>query len=293
MGGALNGRLLALARAAWVVGALSALAVSLAGFIVALRQPEFAGTEVVLRAWAQVGVGLQVPVLGLLLPILLAYSTTGLVMFWRRSNDGAALLFSLALIMLGGTLSRFAFALERAFPSAPGPGLVTNLALGLIIMVLFVFPNGRFTPTWAAGPVIAAIAALVLLDVAAVVRDIPDVPPAFPPWRLVTTVVLGLGLCSAGVLSQAYRYRRVSGPVERQQTKWVVASLTASTVWLILGLLLPSLLWNPAEWFGRTGTSLMAFAHSPKREALAGYERKACHSGRSVADSAIAVRARH
>ena len=248
--GELQGRRLALARAGWLAAASITLAVSLAGFIVALEQPEFAGTDVVLRAWAQVGVALQVPVVGLLLPVLLTYSTTGLVVFWRRSNDGAALLFSLALILLAGTLSQFVFTVERAFPSVPGPGLLANLSFGLIIMVLFVFPSGRFAPAWARVPVLGAVALLVLLDVGAVVRDLPDVPPAFPPWRLVTAVVLGLGLCSAGVLAQAYRYRRVSGPVERQQTKWVVASLAGTTLWLIVGLLLPSLLWNPAEWFG-------------------------------------------
>jgi class 3 adenylate cyclase len=246
----LHGRRLALARAVWLVAASSTLAVSLAGFIVAVQQPEFAGTRLVLGAWAQVGVTLLLPVLGLLLPVLLTYSATGLFLFWRRSSDPTALLVSLTFIMLGGTLSQFVFTVERAFPSLPGPGLVANVAFGLIVVVLFVFPNGRFRPTWVGAPVLVAVALLVWLDVGAVVRDVPDLPPEFPPWRVAITVALGLGLCSAGVLAQAYRYRRVSGYAERQQTKWVVASLAGSIVWLIVGLLLPSLLWDPAEWFG-------------------------------------------
>jgi hypothetical protein len=42
---------------------------------------------------------------------------------------------------------------------------------------------------------------------------------------------LFLGLIGSLVVAQIYRYRRVSGPVERQQTKWVVFGFTA---WIVI-----------------------------------------------------------
>jgi hypothetical protein len=38
------------------------------------------------------------------------------------------------------------------------------------------------------------------------------------------------------VIAQVYRYRRVSTPAQRQQTKWVVYSLVGSITWIV-GLL--------------------------------------------------------
>ncbi len=51
-------------------------------------------------------------------------------------------------------------------------------------------------------------------------------------------ILLFLGLWALCALAQAYRYRRVSGPVERQQTKWVVFGMTACVA-LLVGFLLP------------------------------------------------------
>ena len=45
----------------------------------------------------------------------------------------------------------------------------------------------------------------------------------------------------SGVIAQIYRYARVSGPVQRQQTKWVVFGLTATSL-VILGRLVPMLI---------------------------------------------------
>jgi hypothetical protein len=57
-----------------------------------------------------------------------------------------------------------------------------------------------------------------------------------PPQRANLLIFLGLWVCCA--LTQVYRYRRVSGPVERQQTKWVVFGITTCAA-LLIGFLLP------------------------------------------------------
>jgi glucan phosphoethanolaminetransferase (alkaline phosphatase superfamily) len=57
-----------------------------------------------------------------------------------------------------------------------------------------------------------------------------------PPMAANLLIFLGLWTCCA--LAQVYRYRRVSGPVERQQTKWVVFGVTVCAA-LLVGFLLP------------------------------------------------------
>jgi glucan phosphoethanolaminetransferase (alkaline phosphatase superfamily) len=59
---------------------------------------------------------------------------------------------------------------------------------------------------------------------------------AEPPMPFNILIFLALWACCA--LAQVYRYRRVSGPVGRQQTKWVVFGVTACVA-LLVGFLLP------------------------------------------------------
>jgi hypothetical protein len=68
-------------------------------------------------------------------------------------------------------------------------------------------------------------------------------------WR---AAVLGvLTLWGSGVAAQAYRYRRVSGPVERQQAKWVMFTLGSFMAIIALGIAIPGLfldlpdVWSP------------------------------------------------
>jgi cation transport ATPase len=54
----------------------------------------------------------------------------------------------------------------------------------------------------------------------------------------------------AGIYAQAYRYRHVSGPAQRQQTKWVALSLGLLFSVLALGFVIPSLIVDTANaWF--------------------------------------------
>jgi hypothetical protein len=64
----------------------------------------------------------------------------------------------------------------------------------------------------------------------------PDTP--FTPIIL----AIALALIASGVIAQMYRYVRVSGTVERQQTKSVLLALTvAPLIWAIGGLLIPAI----------------------------------------------------
>jgi hypothetical protein len=46
---------------------------------------------------------------------------------------------------------------------------------------------------------------------------------------------------------QAYRYRHVSGPVQRQQTKWVALAVGLVMIFLLVGIFIPTLFLGPAN----------------------------------------------
>jgi signal transduction histidine kinase len=54
---------------------------------------------------------------------------------------------------------------------------------------------------------------------------IPDWPPS-NSWLVELNLIIWLGALGAAIYSQAYRYRRVSNTVQRQQTKWVVYGIS-------------------------------------------------------------------
>jgi hypothetical protein len=186
-----------------------------------------AGVSLELYAW----IALSLTCLPMLVSLVLA-----IILFWRRSDDWMALLVS-------------AFLVVNASFVPPGAGatplsIVTNLAwwLSALLYVLpnlvfyavyLLFPGKRFAPRWS----------WIFLI----------------PWLLFSTAVNGgpeeLGwlpvlypiFFGAAIAFQVYRYRRVSTPVERQQTKWAVAGLTIS-------LLANQLFWLPSAFTPLGGT---------------------------------------
>jgi hypothetical protein len=61
----------------------------------------------------------------------------------------------------------------------------------------------------------------------------PNSPFSPGSWPSPINVALLTGFFASLVLAQTYRYRRVSNPVERQQTKWVVFGLAAAITVLV------------------------------------------------------------
>jgi hypothetical protein len=96
------------------------------------------------------------------------------------------------------------------------------------------FPDGRIIPHWVRWPVFATLlwmTAWVLLPL-----------PALDPANAIG-IYLSLAMLALIVSVQIYRYRRISGPLQRQQTKWLVFGFgivfTAVFIWTILSVALP------------------------------------------------------
>ena len=132
------------------------------------------------------------------------------LIIWRRPDDRMALLVALLLVTFGPIIT------TNAVSVSPSPWRVPNeclifLALSLFVLVFLLFPSGQFVPHWMRWTSVVFLAGLV--------------PTVFVAPLMPHTPVEGLsylvflGESATVVLIQLYRYRLVSSPLQRQQTK--------------------------------------------------------------------------
>ena len=156
----------------------------------------------------------------------LVFFVTGALIAWRKWNDGQGLFVSLVLITFGAT------GISDTLVSGlvlvrPHPDSLLSVLIAIVINTviylqwpsfgafLLTFPTGRFTPRWSW--------LAILLWVATVLAFLLPVSPLINT----TSIALTLG----GTLAiQIYRYRFVYGPIERQQTKWLVFAIASGAV---------------------------------------------------------------
>ncbi|HLZ25541.1 MAG TPA: hypothetical protein VKQ30_25740 [Ktedonobacterales bacterium] len=185
-----------------------------------------AGVNLATYAWISFGVMGAVVVFSLLV---------ALALFWRRSYDRMALLVSLFIVVytvgsvnnrgIGGTSSSVtvhASALQAALAAAQ-----SALLFALTTGVSLLFPTGRFVPRWS----------WVLLVGASLWGATLAVAPLLGGGLLFLGYPILVGACVASIV---YRYRRVSTPTERLQTRWIAAGF-------IVTLLGNQVFWLPSS----------------------------------------------
>jgi hypothetical protein len=156
----------------------------------------------------------------------------GFLIFWRRSDDWLALLAAFALVMFSITNSgNTASALASASPILALPLSLVNFLGQLSLLVFFLlFPNGRLVPRWMG-------LILLLTILVTFFSSFPSITSPFnansPAWLQLLGLLVVFG---SVIFSQIYRYRRVSTPVQRQQTKWIILGVTVA-IGIIIGIL--------------------------------------------------------
>ena len=233
-----RGKLLVLARAVWVIVAIITLILFVASVPTAFAQLQTvcsAGecaygqlSRESLRALQGLGLSpgfYAAYVVALDVVFAAAYTTVAALLFLRRPADRMALFVSLALLTFGTATFTDTMDVLAAEPSVWRLPDVVLQAVGTIAFSLFLylFPDGRFVPRWTA-PVALAWVLWQLSDFLLAPSTAPE-GNGTPVW--VVLAVWIVALCTA-VYSQGYRYRRVSGAVERQQIKWVVFGISAA-----------------------------------------------------------------
>jgi hypothetical protein len=117
-------------------------------------------------------------------------------------------------------------ALLRAHPELELPLRVytniSNLSYYTLFLIPLIFPDGRFVPRWTRWLIPLIIVWAIL------------------PFSQMNWLVNGITILWAGIVlvSPIYRYRRVSDPTQREQTKWVMFGLlTTIAVFFSLSLI--------------------------------------------------------
>jgi len=184
--------------------------------VLTLGQADWMGAPVE----APAGMVFVLDLLGVLASIAAALVclTLAVVLFWRRSGDWMVMFISSYLLLYGTIMAGPLEWAEAFYPGWPSLAVdvVQPLFLSTPTIALFVlFPDGRFVPPWTRW--------LILLSIPLTVA-ILYLPPLYS-WSLMGMIVLG------AMYAQIHRYRHVSTPTQRQQTKWV---LFGFLLWLVL-----------------------------------------------------------
>ncbi len=167
--------------------------------------------------------GLSLDVYGIMAAALngvfaLVYCAVAVLLFVRRSRERMALLSSFFLMIFGGlTFPGIPETLGAQYSPLQIPsGLTVMLGAALLSLFFFLFPNGRFVPSWSRWlvPVLPLVQAPSALfpNSGFTMQQLPAIVGIVPFFAILATTIG----------SQVYRFRAVSTPVERQQTKWVV-----------------------------------------------------------------------
>jgi hypothetical protein len=137
-----------------------------------------------------------------------------------------AVLASFTLLLFGGmTLPSTYATVAATYPLWDWPlSLLAGLGAVLLTVFVLLFPDGRLALRWPAA--VVGVWSLSIMGSYLAPGTVVD-SDTYP------TIIAGplfLSVFPALVYSQIYRYRRVSTPVQRQQTKWVVAGIGSAFV---------------------------------------------------------------
>jgi hypothetical protein len=150
--------------------------------------------------------------------VMLLYCLIALLIYSRRSDEWLGLLTAAGLATFALHITPTLHTWMGNDPSRIFIGsLAKGIGLGLAFLFLYLFPGGYYSPSWIRlfflGWIIWVVLWLANPDSFFSFRD---------PYTIrVEGFLLLMSWWGIGVFSQIYRYAFISGPVERQQTKYI------------------------------------------------------------------------
>jgi hypothetical protein len=267
----LSGARLFIARTLWLAFALPSVALYVAGVPRYYQQVD-AGCDIGVcdplpaEVIATLGLTASGFVLGwTVIQVLLQaiWYAVGFFLFWRRGDDWLALLAAFFLVTINTPL---------AIPSENLLGPIKILSvLGPIALLTFylLFPQGRLIPRWT-GLTLILIPVYVIWET--LLSQWEPYASLWPDWLYWLSTLVQVLIFGSIITAQIYRYRHVSTPMQRQQTKWVIVGVTvglgafiAFQAISLLALGMAALSWIDFSWeglafFGQMWSLLFPFA---------------------------------
>lgn len=263
-----QGNLLFIVRASWIVLALAILALD------AVMLPQFAAK---LGATCQPGpscFGLQMNPydlhllhkLGISRNFLIAYQVAitvitvvvyfvvGTLIFWRKSTDHMALFCAFVLVIFGGAVNPDILrdTLPQLSPAwSMFIGLLDVLGQTGFITFFLLFPSGRFVPHWTRWCSLAVAAFWIYTVFVTHNPGNNSLPSPLANVFFFTMLLIAVG-------AQIYRYWSVSTFKERQQTKWVVLGFCIGILGFVLLIAFGNIFLPPQALQSSVLTTLVA-----------------------------------
>lgn len=149
-----------------------------------------------------------------------------LVLAWllhrQKPGQRMAIYLSYFLLYYGIIFAGPIWMLYNQRPEVPSAAisLISSLFFPLMITTVLIFPDGKFVPSWTRWLVLVSLA-ITPLNFA----FYPLISTFLASPLLWIGILLLLPITLIAFSAQIYRYRVVSDPIEKQQTKWVVYGL--------------------------------------------------------------------
>jgi hypothetical protein len=236
------------ARIGWLVCMMILLPATVVGLAAVVQRPELVSSPMFLDLVGRVGISpVAAAWLGFVSPTAVAF-VMALLIRQRQPDDPSALLFGLSVVSLYLIVAGVGTALSEVWADPVGRS-VDVLAVVLLTLGLYLFPNGRFEPPWTRWPAMAMVAVSIAFpDLIGAARSMgTDTPGSFSleARNLAAAVtVLALG---TWLPAQVYRYQRLSTPLEKLQTRWIIFGFALVLVGS-LGAILLRAIGIPSDW---------------------------------------------
>lgn len=228
-GTTLSGWRLTAARAIWVITYSTTLALTAYGLVLGRDRPYRLSQPAIIEKIHDLNLSFDfLVIVGLILPFI-AFAVTALVIFLKRSDDWMAMFFGLAMVGIGCYNTRALLVVDAIVPELEILAKAIHLmAVMFAPLFLFIFPDGRFRPSWTKILFAFQIPVLIVFpDLPETLVQMPIAAQYVEPWRWQSMVFLAGFYLSAGIFAQIRRYRKFSDSTQRQQTKLVILSYGA------------------------------------------------------------------
>jgi hypothetical protein len=157
------------------------------------------------------------------LGVMLLFFLIAAFLYRLRSHEWLVLLTAAGLVSFALHITPTLKTWMDAEPDLAVIGILFKaIGLGLSFLFLYLFPSGFYAPRW------IRLFALLWVVWAVLWLLYPDSVLSFEDPYTIDLIgfVLLMAWWGTGIFAQLYRYWRVSGPVERQQTKYVTFGAT-------------------------------------------------------------------
>jgi signal transduction histidine kinase len=144
------------------------------------------------------------------------------LLYHQKPDERMSLFLSYYLLYYGVIFAGPIWEVYYQWPEIPFSlvSFIGSLFFPLTITTVLLFPDGKFVPSWTRWLVILSIPSISFQY-----TFYPSIESLLASPLIWIGISLFIGISWIAFFAQIYRYRVVSDPIERQQTKWVVYGL--------------------------------------------------------------------